>query len=121
MAVNHYAGNRLELRDFGNDTRFDRGYDAIGRTIGTSHSLWDETSPGVWEQIAELDKRTYQWDGARNKTQRKDERAGGPGRMFTYAYDRLSRMTASDLAVTALPTVQHDYEGFKIIGCTIRL
>ncbi|MCH8148539.1 MAG: hypothetical protein IH987_11180, partial [Planctomycetes bacterium] len=88
IAAYDYIGRgRVERREYGNGTRTNYAYDGIKelngtpvansandfgvkRIIGTKHSV----SAGG----AIIDDRTFTWDKMFNKTQRKDERVGGP-------------------------------------------
>lgn len=97
IAEYRYVGPaRVERRDLGNGTRTEYTYDGIdgvpnpagdfgfGRVVRTRHT---HVGSGTV-----LDDRTYTWDRADSKTQRRDIRAGGPQFTHDYTYDAANRL-----------------------------
>ena len=92
----YFGPARVERRDLGNGTRSEYTYDGVdgvpnpagdfgvARIVRTRHT---HIGSG-----AVLDDRSYTWDRAGSKTQRKDIRAGGPQFTHDYTYDAANRL-----------------------------
>ncbi len=94
IAMYDYIGpSRVERRTYGNGTQCDYQYDGIANAPGDSGVKQivrtQHTVTGTGDII---DDRTYAWDKMGNKTQRKDERFGGPTLLHEYCYDAIYRL-----------------------------
>ncbi len=103
-----YLGpNRVERRDYANNTRCIYQYDGVKRIIATTHTF----DPNGAAQ--DFDKRSYTWDQMYNKTSRRDLLPNGTA--HTYQYDSIYRLARSiKTPATGSPTTI-DY-GFDGVG-----
>ncbi len=114
VAEYFYVGpNRVERREYGNDTQTDYTYDGITnfanpvndfgvkRIVQTKHY---KISDGTV-----IDDRTYTWDKSYNKTQRRDIRTSGPQLTHDYTYDSVYRMIRSEKSSPSLTMDITDY------------
>ena len=89
VATYDYIGpNRVEQRDYSNNTRCTYEYDAVKRITRTTHL----TDPAGTATV--FDDRSYSWDPMYNKTSRNDELPDGVARAFTY--DSIYRLAKSE-------------------------
>ena len=104
-----YIGrNRVEQREYGNNTRLTIDYDGARRIVGTSH-IFD---PGGLATI--FDDRNYAYDAMYNKIQRADVRADGPQIIHDYTYDdayRLAHTTVIDPGTLVLRDTDYTLDG----------
>jgi len=98
LATYYYIGRgRVERRDYRNNTRTLYRYDGIApnptNDFGVRQIVAITHSNIVSHAL--IDDRTFTWDRAGNKTERKDIRVGGPRLTTGFQYDSADRMVRS--------------------------
>jgi len=103
IAQYDYTGpNRVERRDYANQTRCTYQYDDVKRIIGTTHAFVPQVG-----SIDTLDQRSYTWDQMYNKTSRKDLLPNGL--THNYTYDSVYRLIHSTKSGGGNPVETIDY------------
>jgi len=88
IASYDYLGpERVQRRDYANNTRCTYAYDNAKRMIRTTHTLDPAGTPQIF------DDRSYAWDQMYNKMSRNDLLPNGLG--HSYAYDSIYRLSRS--------------------------
>lgn len=108
IAEYKYIGpNRVERRDYANNTRCTYQYDGVKRMTRSTH-VFDPAN------IARVfDDRSYTWDAMYNKTSRRDLLPNGLA--HNYTYDSIYRLTRSIKTPTSGSSVTINY-GFDGVG-----
>ncbi len=85
VAYAYIGPGRVQIRNYFNNTRTTYSYNNVRRITQTRHVR--SLGPPIV-----IDDHNYIWDATYNKTQRKDNRVGGPLLTHDYAYDSIDRL-----------------------------
>jgi len=108
IAEYKYIGpNRVERRDYANNTRCTYQYDGVKRMTRSTHVFDPANTARVF------DDRSYTWDAMYNKTSRRDLLSNGLA--HNYTYDSIYRLMRSIKTPTSGSSVTINY-GFDGVG-----